>query len=485
MKKLLAVLIFMAALAAQATDRVTATITVTNAPTVNGNTLVVNGDTRTWTNLVVNPGSEVLTNATIGGSATNLWLHTVAAPFAGPVNAGFNSTNVILLRGAIGQTMAVSQVGDWCSITYSTQTVSTLQAVRVPMASEQATVRTNIATLLVTGIGAYAQNNFDAAAIPFTNFVNTTAAQTIAGAKSFIGPTYIGGAHLTNGANYGLAFSSPGSAANSEQFGDGATASGTASTALGVISTASGYNSTAIGANSTASGRYSITIGGLASQTNSIAIGLGSVSAGAGSIALGNNAVVGAYTNSMAIGGSSANTADNEIMLGSALHTVKTAGIISGPTITNATYHGTIGLLAGGYLNGASGTNTTLTNTISKGTFNFTGDLALQRANHTSMANSNNADIDFGTGSFAKIKAGPTGAFAICGIAGARNGRLLVLYNATGQDMTIAHESGVEATATNRVVTMTGADVTGTGNSSAILFYDTDATRWVLISTSP
>ena len=51
--------------------------------------------------------------------------------------------------------------------------------------------------------------------------------------------------------------------------------------------------------------------------------------------------------------------------------------------------------------------------------------------------------------------------------------------------MTLAHESGTEATAGNRIITMTGSDVATTGNGSAVLLYDSTASRWILIASEP
>lgn len=130
-------------------------------------------------------------------------------------------------------------------------------------------------------------------------------------------------------------------------------------------------------------------------------------------------------------------------------------------------------------------TDSTLTGSIIAGTNAVTGSMRYTRANHTTLANGNNAGVDFGTKVYAKIKAGPTAAFAICGITGGSDGRELIIWNATGQNMTISHDSGVEPTAANRIYTPTGADVATTGNGSARLIYDSEDSRWVLVSYQP
>jgi hypothetical protein len=133
-------------------------------------------------------------------------------------------------------------------------------------------------------------------------------------------------------------------------------------------------------------------------------------------------------------------------------------------------------------LDNGGGGGLSLTNTTHKGTNYSQGIFGHTRANVTSLANGNNAAIDFGAKVFIKIKAGPTAAFAICGIAGGADGRELILWNATGQNMTISHDSGVDPTAANRIYTPTGADVVTTANGSARLIYDSEDSRWLLIS---
>jgi len=110
------------------------------------------------------------------------------------------------------------------------------------------------------------------------------------------------------------------------------------------------------------------------------------------------------------------------------------------------------------------------------------GDLALQSVAITTLANGANADVAVGTNSFAKVS-GPSGAFSIVGIAGAaRDGKTLIVLNQTGHDMTIANESGLEATSANRITCLTGSDKTLTGNSAATLIYNSSTSRWVCLS---
>lgn len=87
------------------------------------------------------------------------------------------------------------------------------------------------------------------------------------------------------------------------------------------------------------------------------------------------------------------------------------------------------------------------------------------------------------TTSFVKL----TGSTAtdLQGIAAGVDGQRLVVWNATGQTLTIRNASGSAASGA-KITTTTGADITTTGNGAAEFIYDTDASPavWVCISSS-
>lgn len=130
-------------------------------------------------------------------------------------------------------------------------------------------------------------------------------------------------------------------------------------------------------------------------------------------------------------------------------------------------------------------TNATVESTLATGTNSFS-DHAFRRYANTSLANGANAGVLAGTNTFMQVS-GPTAAFTIAGLTGSpnRNGHYLIILNKTGYDMTLANESGLEATAANRIINMTGADRTTTGNGAAILIYSTSESRWQCISFDP
>lgn len=118
---------------------------------------------------------------------------------------------------------------------------------------------------------------------------------------------------LTNATNYGgTAFSSPGAASGTEQFGSGAVANTSGAMAIG-SGDATGTNSLCIGKNSTASANRAIAIGRNATATASQSLAIGD---GAGAT----------LANSVAIGLNAAATAANQIMLGTSSLLVSAPG---------------------------------------------------------------------------------------------------------------------------------------------------------------
>lgn len=498
---------------ALASDRITATLTITNTP-ADALTLVVNSDTRTWKTTVATPASEIAVTNSIASSATNLWLHLVYYPLS-RVTPRWLSTTQISLAGVTGDALTLTAT-DWGTVTYSTQAVTSLVGVRVPLASEPEAVRTNTATSLATGIAAYSQAPFAEYSVALQNLVGLTSTQTVSGPKTYTGAAVFGGGiTTTNLVNYGDAISSPGTASGAEQIGTGAVASKQSALAVGRNSLASGDSSMALGNAAEATDVGSVAVGHAAGST-----GLGSVALGSSSIVGGDGAIgVGMLSNanydrSVAVGFGAATTQTNQIMLGissastripGALHVAGattlasvsgtvvaltngtyTAPTITGATLTGGTYSGTIGALTNGLLSNVGATNLTVTNlTVGIGTNTWSGQLAFARYDSTTLASGNNAGVDFGGSAVSVvINAGPSAAFAICGIAGGRDGRVLIVANATGYEMTVANESGVDAVPENRIITGSGADFVVAGYGSITLIYDSSPERWRIVGTT-
>lgn len=449
----------------------TATITITNVPSA-GNTLTIGANVRTWRASVTTPATEVLIGASIGASATNLYNQIAANQYVPPYALSFSSSNVVTLRSGVDIALAPVASGTWATIGTSTQASGGQTAVVVPMSALSNQARTNSASLVVQGLNSYSQTALSETATATSNLINKGQTQTATGAKTFLSIT------TSNLVNVGSAVSSTGSAASSEQFGTGALAVAPSALAVGRLAQAEGTNSAAIGygaatavaaTSGLAVGNYSSVTAAqatavgdqtLASGARSVALGEGASATANDGIAIGNGSTV-SHTNSVAINGTS--SAANQILLGGTGHNVSIPGTLTGTILSS-----------------------TLTNTTSRGQVTATSDLSFTRANITSLANGNNAAVNFGAETvYAKIKIGPTGAFSLNGIAGGRNGRYLIVHNSTGQNMTISYDSGTDPTPANRIYTDTGADVVGVANSTAIFVYDSEDSRWWLVSHSP
>jgi len=73
----------------------------------------------------------------------------------------------------------------------------------------------------------------------------------------------------------------------------------------------------------------------------------------------------------------------------------------------------------------------------------------------------------------------------LSGITGGEAGRFLIVYNSsTAHSLTIKHDDS-NATANDRIFTMTAADVALTARGSAMFIYDGDDNRWILLSVNP
>lgn len=103
--------------------------------------------------------------------------------------------------------------------------------------------------------------------------------------------------------------------------------------------------------------------------------------------------------------------------------------------------------------------------------------------NEITLANGANNNVNPGQQTFVKIF-GPSAAFNITGFQNGADGRVLYLYNSTSQPMTISN-SNAGSSASNQILTLTGADVTlRTGQSFATFIYDGGQSLWILTSTN-
>ena len=115
-----------------------------------------------------------------------------------------------------------------------------------------------------------------------------------------------------------------------------------------------------------------------------------------------------------------------------------------------------------------------------------TAKLKFQHLNDTAITGAGNHTLNPSNAVFVKLSA-LSAAGNLSGISGGEDGRFLILYNPTtntSNDLTIKHDDS-NATAANRIYTMTGADVVVDARGSAMFIYDAEADRWVVISVNP
>ena len=105
------------------------------------------------------------------------------------------------------------------------------------------------------------------------------------------------------------------------------------------------------------------------------------------------------------------------------------------------------------------------------------------RTHGVSMVNGLNSNFALGTSGVIRI-GGPTAGFSIGGFTNGFDGRILIIWNISGQQLTIVNNDA-SSTAANRISTLTGANVVlRAGNSAATFIYDGGITNWVLIATN-
>lgn len=466
-------------LESMAADRITATITFTNAPLGNSNSVTINSDTRTFTNSVTAaPASLVQQTNSVPWSATNLINQLTDYRVSQFHFLGQSASNNVRITGAVGEALTVTLAGGWGTVTYSTQNVTIANVVRVPLSVEYDTNRAWIASLLVTGLSDYATNGFATNASALANYVSkgASALQTITAPLQVSGTLGVSVASVTNASFYnatnrgylvamtngywtnGIAskltvtnLSAPGTGLFSERLGTNTTASGDFSLAIGALAGASAEGATAIGYATVANQLGSTALGNVAEAlgTNATALGYGA------------NA---AYSNSVALGANSSATAHFQIRLGSSTHTTSIPGNLE---VSGKSQFGTI-------------TNSTLTGTnVINGRVDYTS-----RAN-TSLANGNNAGIVLGTNVFIRLS-GPSASYTLNGFAAEQDGSFHILeLDNPASSITVANNSGTDPTAANRITTGTGADVTITNNPAFLqVIYNSTASRWRVISYS-
>lgn len=96
------------------------------------------------------------------------------------------------------------------------------------------------------------------------------------------------------------------------------------------------------------------------------------------------------------------------------------------------------------------------------------------------LTSSINNNVPAPIASFLRITT-PGQAFTITGLDHGSDGRVVMLYNATSYNMTIANQNG-SSVAKNQIITNTGADITTTGSGVVTMIYCVKSIRWIVMT---
>ncbi len=521
MKNLIFTLVLFCALTASAAQRITLTITVTNAA-VTGNALVVNSASRYFTN--ANSAGTILTNL-VGKNetTTNLYNQIAGFPYAGPLTLQYAGTNSIKLIGTIGGALAASSAGNWAVLTLNTQAAGNLYDQQWPIENiPESSNRIGQASAEVSGASDYSTNSFATNSTAMSNFITKGASpvQTISSQLRVSGGINNGASSLTisNGVNYGASFSSVsaggGEAFGADSFAGGAgVALGRFATAFTLYSAAIGYGAiasnvqdVAIGYNTVAEGQFSTSVGTGARSTNgATALGQGSSAMSSKSVALGSGANVGGDAqygiaigsglisgasvtngNGIALGASSVAGATNTAAIGRSAKAIHSNSMVFA-TFTDSTSPDQVTIGSSGQIVRVPGrvqVEGSFTNSINTGTNVNRGDLSFISYGFSTLANGNNPGVVFGTNHNIRLSGTLTGTATITGIAGGRDGLEYDVFNDTGYGVVFTQNTSDPVPA-NRIENWDGNDVTLQNQGTLTIFYDASDSRWKVRTQFP
>lgn len=130
-----------------------------------------------------------------------------------------------------------------------------------------------------------------------------------------------------------------------------------------------------------------------------------------------------------------------------------------------------------------AGTNLAARDATLTGTNILNGRLDLTPRANSSLANGYNSGVILGTNVYIRLS-GPSGAYTNAGFAAAVDGTYHVLqFDNPVSNFTILNDSGLEATAANRILTGTGGLLNYTNNPAILhVLYDANASRWRILT---
>lgn len=448
MKKLLSI-IFLALLCVSVRAQlVTGTLVITNAPT-NSITMTVNGNVFYWTNGTPVGSFAMLITNTLPGDGTNLY--NVAGTFLPSVGIFVTQTNATNFTFR-GNGMVMSIQTNWASLVLTTNSNGTGTNVTVPMSTLDASARTNIASQLISDLNLNSTNAINQTNAISGQLVGLTNTQTIGGAKTF-----------TNANVYSN---------SAQQFVGGTNSNQT-------------FIGPQLGTNNVASSFVVFSFGkDPNSLYESLPFRLRWVTNAVGGYLEFDDGVNGEEVTLQAAIQATTLTIGNFNTIGSIVSVSGTGGAIQATTNPIGIVPYGIAITGSQTVSGGFQVVGNQTNVNSIGTNIINASLILRRYNNTSLANGANAAIVTGTNAYFKVT-GPSAAFTINGLANGIDDEIVYLENSTGQQITIANDSGVDPTAANRIYTPGRADLISTNNPGIFGFkYDASVTRWLLFSVN-
>ena len=242
----------------------------------------------------------------------------------------------------------------------------------------------------------------------------------------------------------------------------------------GITTTGGAVSLTGNAASSLTTSAGALTLTSAAAATWSTSAGDLTIQAGSGIVSLGTStSLTASGTLAITSGGATAFSIDAGGAATLSVGATNANAVSISKTGVTTTVNGALTVTQAGLFNGGltAASDFTVTNA---------GNVAFQRNTTDFTAVGTQDDVNFGTGALFRIN-GAT-AQTITSIAGGADGRVITLINAGANAATIQNDSG--GTATNRIITGTGGNISIPTGASIELAYDSAATRWRVIGGS-